>query len=102
MTGGQVVILGEVGNNFGAGMTGGMAFIYDAGDSFMDRVNPASLEFWRIASVYWSGVLRSLVEEHVRQTESSLDPACSTSGRLNCQNSGRLFPLRLFPCSNIQ
>ena len=29
MTGGTVVILGEVGDNFAAGMTGGMAFIYD-------------------------------------------------------------------------
>ena len=29
MTGGSVVILGEVGDNFAAGMTGGMAFIYD-------------------------------------------------------------------------
>ena len=29
MTGGEVVVLGKVGDNFGAGMTGGMAFIYD-------------------------------------------------------------------------
>ncbi|GIR94217.1 MAG: hypothetical protein CM15mP95_2370 [Alphaproteobacteria bacterium] len=34
MTGGKVVVLGEVGQNFGAGMTGGMAFIYDPQDSF--------------------------------------------------------------------
>ena len=36
MTGGKVVVLGEVGQNFGAGMTGGMAFIYDPQDSFLD------------------------------------------------------------------
>ena len=102
MTGGQVVILGEVGNNFGAGMTGGMAFIYDAGDSFMDRVNLASLEVQRIASVHWSGVLRSLVEEHVRQTESSLGSRLLNEWEMSCQNSGRLFPLRSFPCLNIQ
>ena len=35
MTGGKVVVLGEVGQNFGAGMTGGMAFIYDPQDSFL-------------------------------------------------------------------
>ena len=29
MTGGNIVILGEIGDNFAAGMTGGMAFIYD-------------------------------------------------------------------------
>ena len=34
MTGGNVVILGDVGDNFGAGMTGGMAFIYDENGKF--------------------------------------------------------------------
>jgi len=72
MTGGTVVILGEVGNNFGAGMTGGMAFIYDAADSFMDRANPASLEINRINSAHWAAQLKALVVEHQRQTDSAL------------------------------
>ena len=49
MTGGKVVILGEVGDNFGAGMTGGMAFIYDEAGTFESRVNPESLQLGRIA-----------------------------------------------------
>ena len=65
-----------------------MAFIYDAGDSFMDRVNPASLEVQRIASVHWSGVLRSLVEGVSAKPDHLLDPACSMNGRLSCRNSG--------------
>ena len=40
MTGGTVVILGAVGDNFGAGFTGGMAFVYDADGQFEKRVNP--------------------------------------------------------------
>ena len=43
MTGGEAVILGAVGSNFGAGMTGGMAFIYDEAGSFMDNVNTETL-----------------------------------------------------------
>ncbi|MDX1737774.1 MAG: glutamate synthase large subunit, partial [Alphaproteobacteria bacterium] len=43
MTGGQVMILGEVGDNFGAGMTGGMAFILDRNDNFRDRINPETI-----------------------------------------------------------
>jgi glutamate synthase (NADPH/NADH) large chain len=43
MTGGNVVILGEVGDNFGAGMTGGMAFIYDEAGNFESQVNRESL-----------------------------------------------------------
>ena len=97
MTGGQVVILGEVGNNFGAGMTGGMAFIYDAGDNFMDRVNPASLEFRRIASVYWEGLLRSLVEEHVRQTESSLGSRVLNEWETELPKFWQVVPTEIVP-----
>ena len=43
MTGGTVIILGEVGDNFGAGMTGGMAFIYDPKNNFENFVNPVSI-----------------------------------------------------------
>ena len=39
MTGGTAIILGEVGDNFGAGMTGGMAFVYDKNE-FEKFVNP--------------------------------------------------------------
>jgi len=39
MTGGTVVILGETGINFGAGMTGGAAFVYDRNKTFIDRLN---------------------------------------------------------------
>ena len=40
MTGGSVVVLGNVGDNFAAGMTGGMAFIYDKTKEFEKKVNP--------------------------------------------------------------
>ena len=43
MTGGTVVILGEVGDNFAAGMTGGMAFIYDLNNQFETKVNPETV-----------------------------------------------------------
>ena len=43
MTGGTVVILGEVGDNFGAGMTGGMAFVYNPNNEFEKRANPESM-----------------------------------------------------------
>ena len=39
MTGGRVVVLGETGRNFGAGMSGGMAFVYDPNGEFADKVN---------------------------------------------------------------
>ncbi len=58
MTGGTVVILGPVGDNFGAGMTGGMAFIYDPQD-IDERINPDTVVVQRVASKHWEGVLRA-------------------------------------------
>ena len=97
MTGGQVVILGEVGNNFGAGMTGGMAFIYDTGDSFMDCVNPASIEIHRIASKYWARVLRSLVEEHIRQTASVLGSRLLNEWETELPKFWQVVPTEIVP-----
>ncbi|TCZ59862.1 glutamate synthase large subunit [Roseicella aquatilis] len=72
MTGGTVVILGPVGDNFGAGFTGGMAFLYDPEETFEKRVNPDTLLWSRLASAHWEGVLKSLVERHVQETGSRL------------------------------
>ncbi|MBO0710020.1 MAG: glutamate synthase large subunit [Acetobacteraceae bacterium] len=70
MTGGTVVILGAIGDNFGAGFTGGMAFVYDPDQLFEKRINPDSLTWQRIASAHWETVLRDLLAAHVAATSS--------------------------------
>jgi glutamate synthase (NADPH/NADH) large chain len=70
MTGGTVAILGPVGDNFAAGMTGGTAFVYDPAGSFPKRVNGETVIWQRLATPYWESVLKSLVEEHERETQS--------------------------------
>ena len=67
---GTVVILGAVGENFGAGMTGGMAFLYDPDKRFEKMVNPESVIWRPVVTEHWTGVLRALVEEHVKRTGS--------------------------------
>ncbi len=59
-----------MGDNFAAGMTGGMAFVYDADGLFEARLNPESVLHHRLESPHWEALLRSLVEEHVRETQS--------------------------------
>ncbi len=71
MTGGNAVILGAVGNNFGAGMTGGMAFILDLDRNFEKHANPESLVWQRLDSDYWEEHLKSLIEAHHRTTDSN-------------------------------
>ena len=71
MTGGNVVVLGAVGDNFGAGFTGGMAFVLDTDGMFEKRINPESLDWQRVAHSHWEGLLRGLVERHVQETNSA-------------------------------
>ena len=70
MTGGTVVILGAVGDNFGAGFTGGQAFVYDPDGLFAKRVNPETLLWQAVEHPHWQGVLKALVERHVAETQS--------------------------------
>ena len=72
MTGGTVVILGEVGDNFAAGMTGGMAFIYDKSKEFEKKVNQESVVWQTIETDYWINFLKKLVLEHSKETNSSI------------------------------
>jgi glutamate synthase (NADPH/NADH) large chain len=71
MTGGHAVILGAVGDNFAAGMTGGMAFVYDREDGLPDLVNPDTVLIQRVETDHWEGVLRALVEAHARESQST-------------------------------
>ncbi len=70
MTGGTVVILGAVGDNFGAGMTGGMAFVYDENEMFEKAVNPDSVIWQRFESAEWEQICHNLVREHFEATGS--------------------------------
>ena len=70
MTGGTVVILGDVGDNFGAGMTGGMAFIYDINKKFDKKVNPETVVWQTPETDYWITYLKNLVQEHHQETNS--------------------------------
>jgi len=70
MTNGVAVILGAIGDNFAAGMTGGMAFVYDADGRFQDHLNSDTVIAQRIATPYWHNTLYELIDEHRRETMS--------------------------------
>ena len=70
MTGGAVVILGKIGDNFGAGMTGGMAFVYDQNRDFENFVNSNSVVWQMPETDYWKNYLKKLVNEHLQETQS--------------------------------
>ena len=72
MTGGTIVVLGRVGDNFAAGMTGGMAFVYDPNQEFENYVNSNSV-IWQIPETdYWKNYLKNLINEHFKETQSKI------------------------------
>jgi glutamate synthase (ferredoxin) len=68
MTGGVVVILGETGRNFGAGMTGGLAYVYDPDQRLPGRYNPQLIALRRVGGEHEQ--LRQLIRSHYQLTGS--------------------------------
>ena len=74
MTGGIVVILGQTGLNFGAGMTGGIAFVYDISKTFIENMNQELIQALRIDTDDMNEArhyLKQLLKNHFIETRSS-------------------------------
>ncbi|MBU0592665.1 MAG: glutamate synthase large subunit [Gammaproteobacteria bacterium] len=73
MTGGIIVVLGDTGLNFGAGMTGGFAMVYDEHDQFQNRYNNELVDINRInteSTEQYRHFVREQLEQHVKLTGS--------------------------------
>jgi glutamate synthase (NADPH/NADH) large chain len=71
MTGGMAVILGPTGRNFGAGMSGGVAYVYDPQDRFHDYCNMELVDFDPLEYDDMK-VLRQMIENHFNNTRSTV------------------------------
>jgi len=71
MTGGRVVVLGPTGRNFAAGMSGGIAYIYDPGRTFGQRVNAEMVEVEPLDGED-SFMVQNLLERHAVETDSAV------------------------------
>jgi glutamate synthase (NADPH/NADH) large chain len=96
MTGGIAVVLGKAGMNFGAGMTGGLAWVYDADGSFVsgDRFHPDFItpEPLAAADATSQEDLKALIEQHVALTDSGLAKAMLADWGTSSQAFIRLTP----------
>jgi glutamate synthase (NADPH/NADH) large chain len=70
MTAGIAVILGEVGDNFAAGMSGGLAYVYDPTGRFAERVNEDMVIYQRIEIEHYAQQLKALITAHYKGTQS--------------------------------
>jgi glutamate synthase (NADPH/NADH) large chain len=69
-TGGTAVILGSIGANFGAGMTGGMAYLYDPERKSEPLINMETLVICGVTVDHWEAELKGLIERHLEETNS--------------------------------
>jgi glutamate synthase (ferredoxin) len=72
MTGGRVVILGPTGRNFGAGMSGGVAYVFDEAAQFTSRINMQMVEVGRIEEQEDIDALQGLIKRHAELTGSTV------------------------------
>lgn len=70
MTGGVVVVLGSVGRNVGAGMTGGVGYFYDPENSLEERLNKEIVKMQRVESTEGEAQLKAIIERHFEKTGS--------------------------------
>ena len=72
MTGGRVIVLGTVGRNFAAGMSGGIAYVYDKDGAFEKFVNKEMVLLERLSKNDEADMVRSMIKNHYRFTDSDL------------------------------
>ncbi len=96
MTGGVVAVLGRVGMNFGAGMTGGLAWVYDADGSFVsgNRYHPEFIDAEGFGSIDTESQdsLKTLLETHAECSDSGLAKAMLADWPRLAQAFVRLTP----------
>ena len=72
MTGGRAVILGSTGRNFAAGMSGGVAYIWDPENNFPSNCNMEMVELESVEDAEDIAELQGLIEEHAERTGSTV------------------------------
>ncbi|MBV5260685.1 glutamate synthase subunit alpha [Synechococcus moorigangaii CMS01] len=70
MTGGTIVVLGDVGRNVGAGMTGGLAYILDIDNTLPEKMNPEIVVLQRVGTAAGEQQLKDLISAHAEKTGS--------------------------------
>ena len=108
MTGGTVVILGETGRNFAAGMSGGIAYVYNHNRKFAGRCNQSMVDLMMVKTknfqekeqkkALWhkgetdERILKKLIEEHFKNTSSQLAKKILKNWDAELKNFVKVFP----------
>ena len=92
MTGGKVIVLGRTGRNFAAGMSGGIAYVYDPENKFVNGLcNTETIEFEEI-SVEEAADLKAIIQKHVLYTDSKKGESLVADWDASLKNFVKIMP----------
>jgi glutamate synthase domain-containing protein 3 len=92
MTGGRVVVLGPTGRNFGAGMSGGIAYVFDPHDVFAAKVNPEMVQLQQLDDDDREFV-RDTVQSHFAHTDSVVAAAIIEGWETEVAHFKKVMPI---------
>lgn len=92
MTGGRIVVLGPTGINFGAGMSGGIAYVYDEGGQFDSLCNTDMIDLDPLNAAD-EKELKTLIENHVKYTGSPKAKRILENWDRECEFFVKVFPM---------
>jgi len=93
MTGGVVAVLGETGKNFAAGMSGGIAFVYDQHQNFKKRCNLTMVDIEKVTDPQYAALLKAMVERHLEMTGSKRATKLLENWKKNLEDFVMVIPL---------
>lgn len=93
MTGGRVVILGPTGVNFGAGMSGGLAYVYDETGLFDERCNLDMIDLELVSTAAEERELKTMIEKHLHYTGSPKARSILDNWEMSLGYFVKVFPM---------
>ncbi len=92
MTGGRVVVLGDIGRNFAAGMSGGIAYVYDIRKVFQSKCNTEMVELFDLDNNDDIKEVKSLIEKHFAYTQSIVAEKILNNWEVEVKHFVKVFP----------
>lgn len=92
MTGGRVVILGPTGKNFAAGMSGGIAYVYDKDGTFRNRLNHELITAGKVSDETEMISLKRIIEKHLQYTGSAAAETVLSHWDTECERFVKVIP----------
>jgi glutamate synthase domain-containing protein 3 len=92
MTGGRVVVLGPTGRNFAAGMSGGIAYVWDREGLLQKNCNPGMVDLFPVQEEKDVWILKELIEKHVKYTQSTVAQGILRNWPLAVKQFVKVYP----------